>query len=271
MQIKSVGWIAVHRKIASHWIWKDKIKRCRWLDLIMLAEWEPVTTRFGKHKILVGRGQVAVTVRSLMHFWKTNNRVVKEFLQTLVDEKMIEVAKEHGLTIITICNYDQYQNMAGFSATDDSPVSTEMDDTGLQKRTHERHTIEQDNKIINNNSSQLSVREENLKFYEELKKADISLGEMMKRFSCTKQELLELLDVFINEVNIKEKRHTKGFSDFRIHFFEWARIQFEKKKEHEARRNKSKGDGTGGSQDRHEARRGTDVGGKSESDYGDTF
>ena len=270
MQIKPIGWIAVHRKIASHWIWNDKIKRCRWLDLIMLAAWEPVTTRYGKHKIFVDRGQLAVTVRSLMHFWKTNNRYVKEFIQTLVDEKMIEVEKVHGLTIITICNYDQYQNMPDFSPMDDSTFSSEMNDKGLQKRTHERHTLEQDNKIINNNNStQLSVREENLKFYEELKKADISLDEMMKRFSCTKQELLDLLDAFINEVNIKESRHVKGFSDFRSHFFDWARIQFDKKNENEARRNKTKSDGS--PQDRYEARRGTDVSGKSKSDYGGTF
>lgn len=271
MQIKPIGWIAVHRKIASHWIWKDKIKRCRWLDLLMLAEWEPITTRYGKHKIFVDRGQVAVTIRSLMHFWKTNNRVVKEFLQTLIDEKMIEVEKESGLTIITICNYDQYQKMPDGEVQNDPSFSTEMNTTRLQKRTHERLTIEQDNNIINkNNQSQQSVREENLKFFEEMKKAEISLDEMAMRFSCSKQELLEMLDAFVKEVNIKETRHT-DFSDFRKHFFDWARIQFDKKREYENRRNKSKGGSGGSAQDKYAARRGTDVGGKSESDYGSSF
>lgn len=264
MQIKPIGWIAVHRKIASHWIWKDKIKRCRWLDLLMLAEWEPVTTRYGKHKIFVDRGQVAVTIRSLMHFWKTNNRVVKEFLQTLMDEKMIEVEKESGLTIITICNYDQYQKMSDGEVQNDPSFSTEMNTTGLQKRTHERLTIEQDNNIINNPSQQ-SVREENLKFFEEMKDAEISLDEMAMRFSSTKQELLEMLDAFVKEVNIKETRHT-SFSDFRKHFFDWARIQFNKKKENEQRRTKGSG-----KQDKFAARRGTDVGDKKASDYGGSF
>ena len=267
MQIKPIGWIAVHRKIASHWIWKDKIKRCRWLDLLMLAEWEPVTTRYGKHKIFVNRGQVAVTIRSLMHFWKTNNRVVKEFLQTLMDEKMIEVEKESGLTIITICNYDQYQKMSDGEVQNDPSFSTEMNTTRLQKRTHERLTIEQDNNIINN-SSQQSVREENLKFFEEMKKAEISLDEMAMRFSSTKQELLEMLDAFVKEVNIKETRHT-DFSDFRKHFFDWARIQFDKQEKNEQRR--TKGSSGSGQQDKYAARRGTDVGDKKASDYGGSF
>lgn len=104
-----------------------------------------------------------------------------------------------------------------------------------------------------------------MKFFEEMKNAEISLDEMKMRFSCSKQELLEMLDAFVKEVNIKETRHT-SFSDFRKHFFDWARIQFNKQKENEQRRTKGSGQ-----QDKFAARRGTDVGDKKASDYGGSF
>lgn len=143
MQIKPIGWIALHRKIVSNWVWKDRIMRCRWLELLMLAEWDDGIIRYGKHKIPVKRGQIVVSKRSLMHFWNTNNRVVKEFLQALEDDNMITTEKVQGLTIITICNYDQYQNVQEIDDSNEAQNS----DSGSQKRLQKRLPIKQDNNI----------------------------------------------------------------------------------------------------------------------------
>lgn len=280
------GYILLYRSIYDHWVSSDPKYFFRWCDLLMLAAYQRKIIYFEGAEYTQERGQVISSQSKLALRWRTNNDGVKDFLNKLKRSDMVTCVRKGKATIITVCNYDRFQIVQkdeDFDPYSDgfySPQSSEKParnsaekkaDSSYRpssKRSTTNKNIE-DNNIINNPSQQ-SVREENLKFFEEMKNAEISLDEMTMRFSCTKQELLEMLDAFVKEVNIKETRHN-DFSDFRKHFFDWARIQFDKKREYENRRNKSKG-GTGGTaQDKYAARRGTDVGGKSESDYGSSF
>ena len=49
------GWIALHRKIQSHWLWEDKpfSNGQAWIDLLMLAN-------HTEKKVLIGKELVSV-------------------------------------------------------------------------------------------------------------------------------------------------------------------------------------------------------------------
>ncbi len=263
------GFVFLFRDIDKHWVWKDSRMAHRWMDLIIQAHWDNRTIYFDGVRVDLKRGQFVTTTSLLMGRWRTNPRAVLKTLEIFENDKMIRCKKSSEMTIITICNYDVYQSISkALNQVENSPhPSGNFPEDAERKRKRKGKYIKKENKEEDkNNISQQSVREENLKFFEELKNAEISLDEMMKQFSCSKQELLQQLESFVNEVNIKETRHT-SFSDFRKHFFDWARIQFNKQKENEQRRTK----GSGGQQDKFAARRGTDVGDKKASDYGGSF
>lgn len=265
------GFVFLFRDIENHWVWKDGRMAHRWMDLIIQAQWENKTVYFDGVRVDLKRGQLITTTRLLMGRWRTNPRIVLKSLEIFENDKMIRCKKTTEMTIITICNYDAYQSiLAEKNPPVHSPYSSSENDDGAERKGKRKGKCikkvnkEEDKNII----SHQSVREENLKFFEQLRNAEISIDEMTMRFSCSKQELLKLLDAFVKEVNIKETRHT-DFSDFRKHFFDWARIQFDKQEKNEQRR--TKGSSGSGQQDKYAARRGTDVGDKKASDYGGSF
>ena len=234
------GFVFLFRDIENHWVWKDGRMAHRWMDLIIQAQWENKTVYFDGVRVDLKRGQLITTTRLLMGRWRTNPRIVLKSLEIFENDKMIRCKKTTEMTIITICNYDAYQSiLAEKNPPVHSPYSSSENDDGAERKGKRKgKCIKKDNKEEDKNIiSQQSVREENLKFFEQLRNAEISIDEMTMRFSCSKQELLKLLDAFVKEVNIKETRHT-DFSDFRKHFFDWARIQFEKQEKNEQRRTK---------------------------------
>jgi len=88
-------------------------EREAWIWLIENAAFKPRTFRIGKHVIPLGRGQLATTMRFLADAWQWSKSHVARFLDKLktgtAGEPMIETACGTEHTIITICNYDQYQ------------------------------------------------------------------------------------------------------------------------------------------------------------------
>ena len=223
MQIKPVGWIALHRKIVSNWIWKDRIMRCRWLELLMLAEWDDGIIRYGKHKIPVKRGQIVVSKRSLMHFWNTNNRVVKEFLQALEDDNMITTEKVQGLTIITICNYDQYQNVQEDDAYDGSNES-QNSDRGSQKRLQKRPPIKQDNNKINKQTLVGESAPTHEEVFEDFFSAQIAVETFCKNESIDLETCRMLAREVINDWVLRDETHPT-MKDGREHLLNQLRIK----------------------------------------------
>ncbi len=256
------GWIAIHRKIIDNWIWSEAIYLKRWLDLLFCAAWEPTIWRCGSIKINLERGQLVTSVRRLIHRWGSNGRFITEFLDILEDENMIRREKVQKLTIITIVNYDKYQCVI---IPPDNPVSAEGRLRSWSQS--EQHNKQENNKNINQQIT-ISREEENLKFYEELRNSDFSLEQAAMTLGCTKHELLELLNKFMGEQNFKQTQH-RDFSDFRNHFFDWARYQVNNQIKNGNR--KTNPNSNTATQIKHAARRGTDVGNKKASDYGGSF
>jgi len=80
-----------------------------WAWLIEHAAWKATRVGVNNRIIPVGRGQLCYSLRDLGRAWKWDEGRVRRFLDRLESEEMIARDVTAGQTVITICNYDEYQ------------------------------------------------------------------------------------------------------------------------------------------------------------------
>lgn len=107
------GWIKLHRKIQSHWLYQENRKFSKyeaWLDLLMMVNHEKQKAVLGNEIIEIKRGQRITSIRQLCEKWGWSNTKVTQFLNLLQSDGMIVVKSDSKKTVITITNYDDYQS-----------------------------------------------------------------------------------------------------------------------------------------------------------------
>ncbi len=95
-------------------------RRSAWAWLIEHARWEkePKRVRVGRVIVTVNRGQLAFSLSFLAEKWGWSKTTVHRFIENLKDETMIGTDTGTGVYIITICNYEKYQNGRNDGGTD---------------------------------------------------------------------------------------------------------------------------------------------------------
>jgi len=113
-----IGWIKVHRKIRSGFLYQDKREFSKyeaWLDLLMDANFKDNPWKVKGKEVLVKRGQTATSERSLATRWEWSRKKVLSFLDRLQKEGMITKESPGEYTLITITNYEEFQRQEGSS------------------------------------------------------------------------------------------------------------------------------------------------------------
>ena len=106
------GWIKIDRGITEmQGYFGDKFNRpmC-WIDLLLLAEWNPKTLTIRGIKVVVERGQIAISVRELSNRWSLSTPTVQKILKEFVADERITVERSNVVNIITVLNYERYQS-----------------------------------------------------------------------------------------------------------------------------------------------------------------
>ena len=121
------GYVKISRSSFVHPLF-DKQSFCKahaWHWLIAQACWQPTKFDcFGKI-IELERGQLVVSIRQLADVFGWKKGVVERFLVRLKTETMIETHSETGKTVITICNYSEYQDdNKGTETHSETPTET---------------------------------------------------------------------------------------------------------------------------------------------------
>lgn len=246
---KMSGYIKLHRAIEHHWLWLDPRRLQWWIQLLFMAAWEPKQVSFGNTNINLKRGQIATTTRMLMKKFMCCNQTVFNFLAVLENDNMIIRETNQKMTLITIVNYERYQQ--------DSPQSSDADNTYQSSSAHRKpnRKVEQtkedkkeEEKIIINFIS--PSRERDLEFLEELKSNEVFFEQCAMTLKTDIASIKGLLIQFSNEMLLQEKFHNSS-ADYRQHFFNWI-----KKTGGVAPK---KNNLTNGSKDKYAARRGRNV------------
>lgn len=271
--MNTIGFILTYRNLKSHWLWQDAKKFLRWTDLVMDAAWEPTTSIFGNSRVMLERGQLVTSIRTLMHQWGTNSRYVSDFLDLLESERMIVCESTKAYTIITIVGYDEQQRGLGNGYNDKNPPPSFVgaERKRLHQESREGSQNKENNNIINNTSF-LSIEEENLKFVEIIKNDEELMMRAASALKVETEKILQLLEMFKDENIFISRRHT-DFSNFKAHFINWSRNLFNKDTSNGTgqQKGKSKQGRDADSQSKYDPRRGTPAGNHTSKDYGSSF
>lgn len=137
------GWVAIHRSIRDHWLYQEKrvfSKYEAWLDLVMDANHKQNKFVFDGKLVEVERGQKITSIRQLSERWRWSRTKVTDFLTLLEKDGMLVRKSDSKKTVITIVNYDIYQNQ-------DNKKSHSGDTEKPQKSTNNN------DKTMNNNDN----------------------------------------------------------------------------------------------------------------------
>ena len=109
------GFLRLSHRFFSNEMWKvaREFSECEaWLDLIQSARFdatgEAYSELIGGREISYSRGQYPASISFLMKRWKWSEKKVRYFLSKLKKKGMITTCNQQGMTVITLCNYDDY-------------------------------------------------------------------------------------------------------------------------------------------------------------------
>jgi hypothetical protein len=135
------GFIAIARGILDHPIVGARKQFSyfeAWVWLLLEARWARgrihVANGHGANIVDLDRGQVSHSLRYMATAWGWKIKRVRTFLRRLETDTQIGTQTGTGQTVITICNYDQYQNM---SAARGTPTGTQSGTPRAQRETKE--------------------------------------------------------------------------------------------------------------------------------------
>jgi hypothetical protein len=106
------GWIKLHRSIQDHFIYdfSEPDKALAWIDILLSASYAESKVKIKSRLFSVQKGQWLVSQVTLQKRWKMSQNKVKRLLKLLENDGMISVLTNELTSIITICNFSDYQN-----------------------------------------------------------------------------------------------------------------------------------------------------------------
>lgn len=131
-------------------IWNDAAfklqpftEREAFMWMIMEASWKPREKRVGSAVVSLERGQLAASVRFMAEAWSWKKSTVSRFLKRLENRDMIGTVSGTGLSVITICKYDEYQSAPRNGGTAEKPkAGQQRDSSGTNENKGERKVEE---------------------------------------------------------------------------------------------------------------------------------
>lgn len=121
-------------------------QREAWVWMIAEASWKQRSKRVGSAELCLERGQLAASLRFLASAWMWSEARVRRYLDMLENRHMIQRKTDAGVTVISICKYDEYQA---------KPKDSDAEAT--QEPTHHRRTTD-----ANENKGEIRGKEEDL-------------------------------------------------------------------------------------------------------------
>ncbi|WP_088255615.1 hypothetical protein [Fimbriiglobus ruber] len=104
------GYVIAYRRAWSHVIFRDLLDAAIWNYLYQNAAWQDLRAYANGTRVELKRGQIVVSMRDLAVQFCCSEVRVRRLINALSDDAMIATLATHRGTIITICNYDEYQS-----------------------------------------------------------------------------------------------------------------------------------------------------------------
>lgn len=139
----SEGWVKIHRKLQDNKVWlSEPFTRAQaWVDLILLANHKDGYIRVAGERIDIKRGQCGWSVLNLSIRWKWSRGKANRFLKELQRDEQIILKTDTRNSIITICNYNDFQGDDTTGGTTDDTTDGQQTDTNknVKKEKNEKN------------------------------------------------------------------------------------------------------------------------------------
>ncbi len=141
-----VGYITLSRQLREHKFWCDKpyARGQAWVDLIFRANFADAKILFDGKFIELKRGQFITSVFDLSNTWGWSRHKVSDFLNMIESDSMIEQKRDNKKTLISILNYDVYNNIKN--------IKGHQKDIKRTSKGHQKDTDNKKQEESNNNS-----------------------------------------------------------------------------------------------------------------------
>lgn len=162
------GWIMLYRRITENDLWTSEpfTRGQAWVDLLLLANHKAGTIRKQGMKISLDRGDVGWSEVELSGRWKWSRGKVRRFLDELKNDQMIsrktgqaiDEKQDKRKFVITITNYDKFQQKTTSDSTsDDTCVETSDGQATVQATDKRRYKNNNEKNAKNGKSEELNT------------------------------------------------------------------------------------------------------------------
>ena len=215
------GWIKIYRELSDHWLAQNPEKLGWWVLLLLKVAHEDKKVLVGNQLIELKRGQIIASLSYLAELWQTSKKTADRFVALLIEDQMLTRSVTHNVSILTLCNYESYQDKKAEVRHD---VRHEAD-TMLTRQVSEIKNIKEDKEYISkpNNAHTHTCESDYIQRYrEEGMWSDVALVLHKPIADCQ-----HLFDRWIIEYQHNGDQHAT-YGDFKKHFIQWARIAINK-------------------------------------------
>jgi len=193
----------VNRSMFKSFLWDDKpfTKGQAWIDLFGHANYSDSEMFVRGVAIEIKRGQSGRSELSLARDWGWSRGKVKRFLLCLKIRQMIDLKQDNKTSIITICNYEQYQLNKDFHSTADSTPNE-----------HQTNTKQDTSNKNNKNNKGNKKRRNEKEILSPLKDKEEFIKQIPQNIWCSNSREIVLLNV--DKMTDYCLSHGKKYTDY---------------------------------------------------------
>ncbi|MBQ4206232.1 MAG: hypothetical protein II662_06205 [Bacteroidales bacterium] len=159
----SKGHIKIDRKVMDNKFYFSEpfTRMSAWFDLLLMANYKPSVIYVRGIKVDIDRGQLATSSKSLAERWRWSRGKVERYLNELEIEQQIEQQKNNVINLISITNYNKYQDNKAANRTADETADGQQTEQQIGQQTDTSNKDKEINteKEDINNSLSLRARE----------------------------------------------------------------------------------------------------------------
>ena len=226
------GWIKLHRSLLK-WEWHDDPNTfCLWVHLLLMANHDEQKW----HGMVIPRGSLLTGRKKLAEETGLTEQSVRTSLIKLEKSQNLTNKSTNKFTLITICNYDTYQD----TPTDYQPTNQPTTNQQLTTNKNIKNVRIEESKNNISSSSPARAREEELalggvigevdslaeELKEEIQNGGSTAESALRLYGLNPQQTEEYVGWFVDKLRL-DGTTFKSRSDFRRHFANWLRIQVE--------------------------------------------
>lgn len=156
--MSDIGWISIHRKIAGHWVWEGKPFSYgqAWIDILLECNHGTRKQLIKNRLITTNRGQSSNSVKTWAGRFGWNYDATRHFIELLKSDNMVTTESAGVTTILTVCNYDTYQD-GSQSKAKQKPIETQTEPKQNPTNNNDNNGINENNGVLGAHTAFINI------------------------------------------------------------------------------------------------------------------